>query len=383
MELRRHPFIVPVTAFLVLFFVTIIVFVAMGSRTLQPSDSHIVILSYDKKTETIPTRAKTVGELLKRLNIVVNEGDVVEPSLSAAIPEDNFKVNVYRARPVTVVQGNIQKFSLSAALTPRSIAEQAGVTLFPEDQVTIAPSNNFLRDGITARVTIKRATPLTLNVYGTALQVRTQTSTVKDLLREKNVKLAKGDTVQPAPTATLTANQQVFVLREGTQLLTEEQAIPMPLRRVKDNSLSYGTIVVRQTGAPGKKLITYINGPGGRQVVQEVIIEAPVTQIEAEGSYINISGDKTSIMAAAGIPASQYGYVNYIISRESNWRPNARNAGGCLGLGQRCPGSILISACPNWDVDPVCQLRHFTSYANNRFGGWDGAYTYWQSHGYW
>ncbi len=383
LQLRQHPFVVPVIAFLALFFIALIGFVFAGGRTLQPSDSHIVILFHDQKTETLPTRAQTVGELLKRHNITINEGDVVEPSVDTKIPEDNFKINVYRARPVTIVEGNHKISSLSAASTPRTIAEQAGVTLYPEDIVSIAPSDNFLRDGITAKVSIKRATPIRLNIYGSVFPVRTQASSVKDLLKEKNIKLAEGDTVQPAENSTITVNEQVFILRKGTALHTEEQDIPTPIRKIKDTSLSYGTVVVRQKGAPGKKIITYITtADGQRQVVQEVIIQAPVIQIVVEGSYLDISGDKTTIMAAAGISSGDYGAVNYIISRESNWHVNARNASGCLGLGQRCPGSILISACPNWDTDPVCQLRHFSAYAG-RYGGWGGAYAFWQSHGYW
>ncbi len=383
LQLRKHPFVVPVITFLCLFFLTAFAFVAFNGHTVEPSDAHIVILSHDKKTETIPTRAKTVGELLQRLGIVVNEGDVVEPSASTIIPEDNFKINVYRARPITIVEGKHQMFSLTAATTPRTIAEQAGVTLYPEDRVSVAPADDFIKDGITAKVSIRRATPLTLNIYGTPAQVRTQTGTVGDLLKEKNIKLEGGDTVQPAVASTITANQQVFILRKGTQLLTEEQAIPTPVKTIKDNSLSYGTRVVRQAGSPGKKLVTFINNPDGqRQIIQEVTVQEAVTQIVAEGSFVDIPNDKTGIMAAAGISQGDYSYVNYIISRESNWHAGARNGSGCLGLGQRCPGSVLINACPNWDVDPVCQLRHFSGYAS-KFGGWGGAYAYWQSHGYW
>lgn len=397
LNLRHHPFVVPVLTFLVLFFVSLVAFVAFNGRTVTASDSHIVIFNNNKNVETLPTRAGTVGDLLKRLNITLNEGDVVEPTVDTPIVEDNFRVNLYRARPVTVVDGNHKMFSLSAASTPRSVAQQVGVSLYPEDQVSEAPSDDFLRDGITAKVTIKRATPLILNVYGTAVQVRTQASQVSDLLKEKNIHLAEGDSVRPALDTTITANQQVFILRKGTQLLTEEQTVAMPVHVVKDGNLSFGTTVVRQQGSDGKKLVTYIaKADGSRQVVQEVTIQAPVIQIVAEGTFVDIPTDKTDIMSAAGLSESDYSYANYIISRESGWCATkwqgeygncpayhgAPSYGG-YGLCQATPPGKMSTAGGDWATNPVTQMRWCSGYAHSRYGGWAAAANHWQVYHNW
>ncbi len=395
--LKSHPFIVPVATFLILFFITLTLFVSLGSHTVTASDSHIVILNNNKKEETLPTRATTVGDFLKRLNIVLNQGDVVEPAADTPIVEDNFKVNVYRARPVTVVEGSTKVFSLSAATTPRSVAQQVGVNLYPEDVVNEAPSNDFLRDGITAKVTVKRATPLVLNVYGTPAEVRTQTAKVSDLLKEKNIHLAEGDSVQPGASTTITPNQQVFILRKGTQLLTEQQEIAMPQQRIKDKSLSLGATAIRQQGSPGKKLVTFINGPDGkRQIVQEVTIQPPVVQIVAEGSFIDVPTDKTAIMASAGLSEGDYGYANYIISHESGWCATKwqGEAGGCpayhgapgaggYGLCQATPPSKMSAAGGDWASNPVTQMRWCSGYAVGRYGSWAAASSHWQSYHSW
>ena len=47
-------------------------------------------------------------------------------AVAARVEEDNFHINVYRAAPVVVLDGTQKMYGLSAALTPRSIAEQAG-----------------------------------------------------------------------------------------------------------------------------------------------------------------------------------------------------------------------------------------------------------------
>jgi len=91
--------------------------------------------------------------------------------------------------------------------------------------------------------------------------------------------------------------------------------------------------------------------------------------------------DHQSLMQAAGIPASEWDAVEYIVGHESSWQPDALNSEGCLGLGQRCPASVLQSDCP--DLNAVCQLKHFTTYANSRYGGWWGAYSTWISQKWW
>lgn len=388
-KIRKHPFIVPVITFLGLFMVVAIGFVLTGSKPLVSADSHVVIVSHDNKQQTIPTRANTVGELLTRLNITLGENDIVEPTKDSKIQEDNFRINVYRARPITVVDGDKRVFSVSAISTPRTIAKQAGVSVYPEDRAVAAPVDNVLKDGIGEKIVITRSVPITLNLYGTSISTRTLSKTVGDLLKEKHIKAAKDDVIQPVLNAPITDGAQVFVLRKGTQIATITEDIPAPTQIINDRTLSYGTSVTRQKGSPGKKAITYTIGPGDeRTKIQEVNVLDPVPEIIARGSAIDIPGDRTKIMEAAGLSPGEYGAVNYIISRESNWRPSARNASGCLGLGQRCPGSVLINACPNWEFDPVCQLRHFTAYANGRnfapYGtGWNAAYQYWLAHGNW
>lgn len=99
------------------------------------------------------------------------------------------------------------------------------------------------------------------------------------------------------------------------------------------------------------------------------------------------SGSHTDWMAAAGIPQSDWQYVDWIVTRESGWRPGAVNPYGCIGLGQNCPdknGNLwLVAVCPNWRSDPVCQLRRFTVYAQGRYGGWAHSVIAWQRQGWW
>jgi hypothetical protein len=91
--------------------------------------------------------------------------------------------------------------------------------------------------------------------------------------------------------------------------------------------------------------------------------------------------DHEKLMQQAGIAKEDWSAVEYIVEHESSWRPNVRNSEGCIGLGQRCPASTLLNDCP--DLNAVCQLRHFTTYAVSRYGGWQQAEIVWQSKNWW
>jgi hypothetical protein len=85
-------------------------------------------------------------------------------------------------------------------------------------------------------------------------------------------------------------------------------------------------------------------------------------------------------MAAAGIAASDQGYVDYIVSRESGWNPNATNSSsGACGLVQALP----CSKGPGNGYNPVDNLRWATGYAVGRYGSWAGAYSFWTNNHWW
>ncbi|HET8669818.1 MAG TPA: G5 domain-containing protein, partial [Candidatus Saccharimonadales bacterium] len=231
-----------------------------------------------------------VGQLLDRLHVTLNEGDVVEPSQSTEIASDNFRVNVYRAVPVTIVDGDKKTFTYSAAATPRSVAKQAGLEIFPEDNLKTMPTENFLTESsIGERVVIDRATPIAVNVYGMQVNMRTQAETVEELLKEKNIKLSKSDEILPAKEAKIATTTQVLLIRKGTQVQTVEETIPIPVQTVDDANLAYGSTAIRQQGAPGRKLVTYqielANGLEiGRKIIQTVDSQPAVPRIVAKGT---------------------------------------------------------------------------------------------------
>ena len=261
-----------------------------GKSKVTATDSLVVIVSHDHVQQIVPTHEPTVGALLAKLNIKLNQGDVVEPAADTSINQDEFRVNVYRSVPVEIVNGTQKTFTYSAATTPRSIAEQAGVTVYPEDYLSTLPTTNFLQeDAIGERVVVDPATPVQVNLYGTQLGLRTHAKTVGDFLAERDIQLAKSDVVEPAAGTPITANQQIFILRKGVKIISVTQAISVPVQTISDASLSIGTSAIRQQGSPGKQVVTYQielqNGKEiGRKAIQHVVIVPPVKEIIVQGS---------------------------------------------------------------------------------------------------
>lgn len=385
----KHPgFKVPLITFVVLLALTGAVYLVARQTDSLPHyrDAKVVIISHDNVQQIVPSKEDTVGQLIKKLGIPINEGDVVEPDISTRINQDQFRINIYRAVPVQVVDGGQSTFAYSAAKTPRSVAQQAGKQLYPEDTVTTAPVQDFVRTGaLGEQVVIDRATPINVDLYGTKVVLRTHSKTVAGMMKEKGIRLTKSDTLSVPANTPITPNMQIAFLRTGTKIQTVTEQIAAPVRTIHDPNLAYGTSAVRQQGAAGEQVVTYEiqlvnNVETGRKIIQQVVNRQPVTEIRVMGTSLSgIKGD----MARAGIGPDDYNYVDYIVSRESGWNPSARNASGAYGLCQALPGSKMSSAGADWQTNPVTQLRWCNGYAVGRYGSWASAYNYWQSHHYW
>lgn len=91
-------------------------------------------------------------------------------------------------------------------------------------------------------------------------------------------------------------------------------------------------------------------------------------------------GSPAEWMAAAGIAEADWGYVDFIASKESGWNPNATNASsGACGLIQAYP----CSKVPGSGYNPVDNLVWANGYAVGRYGSWAAAYAFWTANHWW
>ena len=352
--------------------------------------SFITIYDGEKKT-TLRSGATTVRELLARANITYSDYDTIEPDLDEDINSEYFNINIYRSREALVIDNNIKKYVRTSATEPEAVVADAGMKLLDADTVEVIPYNNLLESGMTTAYQIKRAKTIKFDFYGKEMQIRTQADTIGEFLRERDIKVDSKDTWASLRDETIIKDNMDFaVYRQGKQTKTVEEDIAYNTKTTYDYSLAYNIKQVTTKGQNGKKTVTYeINMRNGkeisRKVLSSIVTKEPVDEQVKVGMKVDLpAGTHNDWMARAGISSSDYGYVNYIIERESHWNPLAKNrSSGATGLCQALPDNKMASAGSDWATNPITQLRWCNSYAVGRYGSWAKAYQFWTTHHWW
>ena len=302
--------------------------------TYQTEGAKYVTFYDDGNKTTIKTDAATVGEAISRANIIINDGDKVEPNYDSEINMDNYFINIYRARPVIIKDGTTEKYLMTASYDYKTIMADAGITVYDGDEIEFLPNTNFLESGVA-------------NVYS--------------------------------------------ITRNGGRTITTEEEIPFAEETVTDVTLPVGTSEVRQLGEVGAKKVSYKvlyidNKEVSREKISEEIIRAPVSRVVAVGAKKSIRPEAETCAnwaREAGVSEEDLSAAIDLIYHESGCRYDASNSrSGAYGIPQALPGSKMASAGADWATNPVTQIRWMIGYVNGRYGGWNQALTWWYTHGW-
>lgn len=279
------------------------------------SDKRLITIHDDGQDRGILTRATTMRQALAEAQIHLDGNDTVEPALDEELVGNNYEANIYRARPVTIIDGAVRTKVMSPYRTASQIVKQAGMILQDEDTTKIDANTNLVTEGTGVRLTINRATPFTLVLYGKQTQAFTQEKTVGEMLTEKNVKLGKDDTLSVARSTPMTVGLIVELWRNGKQTVTQEEDIPFETEKVQDSAREVGYREVRTPGQNGKKTVTYElmmkNGKEeGRTVIQSVETKQPVKQVEVVGTKMSNSFNGSFAEALARLRSCEGSYTS-------------------------------------------------------------------------
>lgn len=244
---------------------------------------HYVTIYDDGAKITVKTEARTVREALGRAGVVVDERDVVEPGLDEEIATRDFKVNVYRARPVMVVDGVRQMQVLTAVSDPRAVVGLAGVELRREDAVGTTMFDGFLETGMMTAYTVYRAKEVKFLFYGEEKVIRTQAATVVEFLAEQKIAVGEENWVSVALDVVLVDGMELAVYRQGRQTLTMDEEIPFGEKVTYDYARNMGYRSVTKAGVKGSKTVTYeIEMKDGMEVARTMISEIVAVPAVAE-----------------------------------------------------------------------------------------------------
>lgn len=276
-----------------------------------------LVTIYDRGAEkTIVTKARTIREALKLAKFSIDERqDVVEPSLDSEMVAEKYSINIFRARPITIVDGNKRIKVTTAEQTPALIAKAAGIEVFEEDKTTLSNSDNMAVDGANMVMKIDRASMVNFVLYGKESVIRTHAKTVGELLKEKNIDPKKDDTLSVDRSAKIIPGMKIELWRNGKQTITAEEDVKFEVEKVQDANRDSGYREVKQAGENGKKNVTYeIEMKNGvevsRKEIASVVTKEPKKQIEIVGTKSSTSFSGSFSEALARLRSCEGSYTS-------------------------------------------------------------------------
>ena len=276
-----------------------------------------LVTIYDRGAEkTIVTKARTIREALKLAKFSIDERqDVVEPSLDSEMVAEKYSINIFRARPITIVDGNKRLKVTTAEQTPALIAKAAGIEVFEEDKTTLSNSDNMAVDGANMVMKIDRASMVNFVLYGKESVIRTHAKTVGELLKEKNIDPKKDDTLSVDRSAKIIPGMKIELWRNGKQTITTEEDVKFEVEKVQDANRDSGYREVKQAGENGKKNVTYeIEMKNGvevsRKEIASVVTKEPKKQIEIVGTKSSTSFSGSFSEALARLRSCEGSYTS-------------------------------------------------------------------------
>ena len=346
--------------------------------------------------QVVITKAGTLGEALKLAGIEISAGhDVVEPSLDSELVASNYSINIYRARPITVVDGVVKKNITTAEQTPERIAKAAGITIYSEDQTDFSAPSDMLSNGSSQVMSIDRATVVQFTLYGKHAEVRTRATTVEEFLKEKSIKIGSNDYLSVDRGQAISAGMAIELWREGKQTVTVEEEVDFEIEKVQDANREVGYREVKTPGVKGKRNATYEiemkNGQeASRTEIASVTIEEPKRQVEIIGAKLPTPTNPTEaqaigkeMMLAAGFGEDQWGCLYNLWMRESGWRTTAGNvSSGAYGIPQSLPASKMAAFGDDYLTNPRTQIAWGLSYIKGRYGTPCGGWSAFQAKGW-
>jgi len=294
-------------ALCVAFFVIILSIFITVSSVSNADDGRVVkdgrlITIHDRGIQKIiVSQGTTIGDALTQAGVTIDEGDLVEPAIEQKLIASDYQVNIYRARPVIVIDGNEKTKILTAYQTAEQIVSEAGIKLLDEDRTTLTRNEDILNDGAGLTLAIDRAISFNFTLYGKTFVARSQASTVGEMLTEKGVSLKSDDHVSISKDTILSEGLAIRVWREGKQIINVDEEIDFDTDIIEDADQLVSYSFVKSIGEKGSRSVSYEvtiqdSVEVGRTEIASIVTRNPKTQIKVigvKGNYTTPSENET------------------------------------------------------------------------------------------
>lgn len=156
-----------------------------------------------------------------------------------------------------------------------------------------------------ARLVIRKGRNFTLNIDGNIEIITTTKKTIREAFQEAGVYIGETDRVEPELDTNVTEDMNVTVYRIQNTEVTVDTEIAFSSKEVSDSSLEKGKTRIKTKGVNGLKRTTYTvtteNGiEVNRQVLNEITVKEPVTQVVAVGTKAKTKASPKTVTTGSG-----------------------------------------------------------------------------------
>ena len=200
-----------------------------GLALIYVASGKTVTVFVDGSPHEFSTHARTVGAGLLDGGWSLRTGDVVQPSPDTPL-QSGAKIVLRRAYPVVVRMGPDVQSLLTVSRIPANILADAGVRVFPGDQISVdglpdtKPGEPLIRPP--SRVDVRRGQTIDVSMGGKLVPVNSSGPTVGQALANAGMALYEGDRVQPeadhsisgVSRVTLDPSRAIQIKADGVQI---------------------------------------------------------------------------------------------------------------------------------------------------------------------
>jgi len=262
------------------------------------ADALSVMVWEDGQTQPIQLRSSSriPSQILQQANITLNPEDCVlvngmrvkpdSPILSDGI----VSIEVQRAHQVTLTMDDTTSTLVNSAPTLGDALWENNIILHKGDFVSLPLDTSLDSD---LEVTISRGQPLRIQVSGQSIDLSSAAETVGQALAQAGVPLQGLDYSQPAEGNVIPEERVIKIVRVREEIQLQPQPIAFTSEFVASDQLELDTQDIIQVGEYGLKMNRLrIRFEDDREVDREteaeLVVKAPVNQLLAYGTKVNI-----------------------------------------------------------------------------------------------
>jgi uncharacterized protein YabE (DUF348 family) len=318
-----------------------IAFIALIGFITFETTKNTVALTIDGQDRIVKTHASTVRALLEEQDILLQKEDYVSPTEDSKVTND-LKIVWKPAKQVQLSKDSEKESIWTTAETVKDFLREQSIVLNEHD--VVKPSlNTALKKGM--EITMKRAFPLTLLDGGVTKETWSTSTTVADFLTQQGVSLTELDRVEPALEDKVMENGTINVIRVEKVTDVVEEPISYAIVTKKDENLAQGTEKVITEGQEGLISKEYeITLENGKEVSRVVLNEKKLK--DKQDKVVSVGTKPNSIQVASR--GAESGRQIYVTSTAYTASCNGCSGTTATGVNLHAnPNAKVIAVDPN------------------------------------